>query len=229
MFKMNVLAAVMALAVSSAFAADFGVTGLDSNPVMNAPAEASSGWQGANKDAATAATEALQQASPDEIINRNNAIAAAGAYTLGAGDKVRMTVYGEEELSGEFVVDSTGVLSLPLIGEVNVAGKTLRDAEKMVFNQLNQGYLVNPRVNLEVMNFRPFFILGEVNKPGSYPYVDNMTVINAVALGGGYTTRAKTGSVLLKRTGMNEGKESKVPEDTKVFPGDVIRVDERFF
>jgi polysaccharide export outer membrane protein len=99
----------------------------------------------------------------------------------------------------------------------------------MVFNQLNQGYLVNPRVNLEVMNFRPFFILGEVNKPGSYPYVDNMTVINAVALGGGYTTRAKTGSVLLKRTGMSDGKETKVPEDTKVFPGDVIRVDERFF
>jgi protein involved in polysaccharide export with SLBB domain len=105
---------------------------------------------------------------------------------------------------------------------------TPRDLEKKIAGILEQGYLKNPRVNVEVLNFRPFFILGEVNKPGSYPYSNDMSVINAVALGGGYTTRAKTGQVKIRRATTPE-KEEWVGEDAAVYPGDAIRVDERFF
>jgi polysaccharide export outer membrane protein len=151
------------------------------------------------------------------------------AYTLGGGDKVRMTVFGEEDLTGEYDVDGTGTLALPLIGNVNVKGKTLRQAEGLITAQYAHGYLVNPRVSLEVLNFRPFFILGEVSRPGSYPYVNDMTVINAVALAGGYTPRASTGTVYLRRAADPKHGEVEVDEAAKVGPGDVIRVDERFF
>jgi polysaccharide export outer membrane protein len=153
----------------------------------------------------------------------------ASGYTLGGGDKVRMTVFGEDDLTGEYDVDGAGTLALPLIGNVNVKGKTTRQAEALIAAQYAHGYLVNPRVSLEVLNFRPFFILGEVSRPGSYPYVNDLTVINAVALAGGYTPRAATGSVYLRRAADPKHDEIKVDEAAKVGPGDVIRVDERFF
>lgn len=159
--------------------------------------------------------------------------ATAGAdpdeYQLGAGDEIRVTVYGEEDLSGEFEIDGTGKISLPLIGTVVVGGKDLSDAEALIVEMLAGDYLINPRVSLEVLNYRPFYILGEVDKPGSYPYVNGMTVLNAVALASGFTYRANKKKIEITRK--VDGKETKVTVDqtAQVLPGDIIRIAERFF
>lgn len=150
-------------------------------------------------------------------------------YTLGAGDKLRINVFGEEDLSGEFEIDGTGTLSLPLIGNISAKGIDARTLEAMLVKKYEDGYLVNPRVSIEVLNFRPFFILGEVKEPGSYPYVNGLTVLNAVALAGGFTYRARTDRVVIKRIKNQKTEEFDAKEDTTVLPGDVLRVTERFF
>ncbi len=155
--------------------------------------------------------------------------AAETAYRLGAGDRVRVTVFGQEDLSGEFELDGAGRLSLPLIQHVQAAGLTLNELEGAIANKLKPDFLKNPRVSVEVLNYRPFYILGEVKKPGSYPYVNGMTVINAVALAGGYTYRAKENKVTIVRTGNIERKTIPANHGTIVLPGDVIEVPERFF
>lgn len=156
-------------------------------------------------------------------------VEAAEAYRLGAGDRVRVTVFGQEDLSGEFELDGAGRLSLPLIQRVQAAGLTLNELEAAIANKLKPDFLKNPRVSVEVLNYRPFYILGEVKNPGSYPYVNGMTVINAVALAGGYTYRAKENKVTIVRTGDIERKTISADHGTVVLPGDVIQVPERFF
>ena len=150
-------------------------------------------------------------------------------YRLGSGDELRVNVFGEEALSGEFVVDGAGAVSLPLIGEVQAAGLTLREFRTQVETQLSEGYLNDPRVSAEVMNYRPFYILGEVEESGEYPYTDGLTVMNAVATAGGFTYRANTRVVYIKRAG--EANEIAVPltATTPVSPGDTIRIAERYF
>ena len=151
-------------------------------------------------------------------------------YRLGAGDKVKISVYGQADLSGEFVVDSSGTVQLPLIGQVKAMGMTVREFESEIAAALRDGqYLKDPRVSVEVANYRPFYIIGEVNKPGEYPYVNDMTVLNAVALAGGFTFRADDSEVYVRRHGGTT--ETKLPADqsTRVEPGDIIRVGERFF
>ena len=150
-------------------------------------------------------------------------------YRLGSGDKVRITVFGENDLSGTFDVATDGTLALPLIGSVRAGGQTLRELEATVQAKLRDGYLKDPRVSAEVANYRPFFIIGEVKTPGSYPYVNHMTVLNAVALGGGFTYRARTGKAYITRSTDPERKERSVTPETVVMPGDVIRIPERFF
>lgn len=159
----------------------------------------------------------------------NAARAAEAAYKLGTGDKIRVTVFGEKDLSGEFEVNDQGMAALPLIGPVKIAGKTIGEAESLITAAYGKDYLVNPRVTVEVLNYRPFFILGEVQKPGSYPYVNGMTVINAVALAGGYTPRANRDRIMMKRAANPAAGEQQVGEYTAVLPGDVIRVPERLF
>ncbi len=151
------------------------------------------------------------------------------SYKLGAGDKLKVTVFGEESLSGEFEVDGQGIVSLPLVNNIEAGGKDVREFEKIVTAKLADGYLVKPRVSVEVLNFRPFFILGEVKKPGSYPYVNGLTVLNAIALAGGYNYRARTDRVLIRDNSNNSKNEFEADEDIKVMPGDIIRVTERFF
>jgi protein involved in polysaccharide export with SLBB domain len=153
----------------------------------------------------------------------------AAAYRLGTGDKVRVTVFGEKDLSGDFDVNDQGVVALPLIGPTKLAGKTISEAEAQITQSYGKDYLVNPRVNVEVLNYRPFFILGEVKNPGSYPFVNGMTVVNAVALAGGYTPRAKRDHIMVKRAAKPSAGEQEVSEDAAILPGDVIRVPERFF
>lgn len=150
-------------------------------------------------------------------------------YVLGAGDKVRVNVYGEETLSGQFVVAGSGFVSIPLVGEVQAAGLTLRDFQSAVEVALRNGYLKEPRVSAEVLNYRPFYILGEVEKPGEYPYTSGLTVLNAVATAGGFTYRANQKRVFIKRKSDEGERPFPLTGATQVAPGDTIRITERLF
>ena len=153
----------------------------------------------------------------------------AEAYRFAIGDKIRVTVYGHEDLSGEFEIDATGRVSLPLIGDVAAAGSTTTEFEGAVINMLRPDYLRNPRVSAELLDYRPFYIFGEVKLPGSYSYTNGMTVISAVAVAGGFTYRARKNRIRIVR-GSGDGQvELDANNDTPILPGDVIEVPERFF
>lgn len=150
-------------------------------------------------------------------------------YRLGSGDKVRVTVFGQADMSGEFSVTGSGEISLPFVGKLKAGGLTVTELESSIVNVLQPDYLKNPRVSVEVLNFRPFDIIGEVSRPGSYPYRSGMTVLNAVAMAGGFTYRAKQEEFFIKRaTNATNIKEDAGP-GTIVLPGDLIEVRERFF
>jgi len=150
-------------------------------------------------------------------------------YTLGSGDRIKVIVFGQEDLSGEFEVDGTGRISLPLIQDVQAEGITVEALADLITGKLKPDYLKNPRVSVEVLNYRPFYIIGEVKSPGSYAFVNGMTVVNAIALAGGYTYRASENKVLITRGTNPENKKQPADHDTVVLPGDVIEVPERFF
>jgi polysaccharide export outer membrane protein len=150
-------------------------------------------------------------------------------YKLGPGDKIRVTVFGHEDLSGEFEVDGSGNVSLPLLRNIKAEGLTARQLEQSIAERLSPDYLVNPRVSVEVLNYRPFYIYGEVTKPGSYPYVNGMTVVTAVAMAGGFTYRARQSSFRVVRASDPSRKPVDANRDTPVYPGDVIEVPERYF
>lgn len=155
--------------------------------------------------------------------------AADATYRLGPGDRVKVIVFGHDDLSGEFAIDGAGRLSLPLIREVTAAGISAADLELVIADKLKPDYVKNPRVSVEVLTYRPFYIIGEVKNPGSYPYVSGMTVVNAVALAGGFTYRADDRKVTIIRGSDDEQSKRQVGLQTPVQPGDVIRVGERFF
>lgn len=150
-------------------------------------------------------------------------------YRLSAGDTVRVTVYGHEDLSGEFEVDGAGRISLPLIRDITAEGQTLQELESSITDKLSPDYVKHPRVSTEVLNYRPFYIIGEVSEPGSYPFVNGMTVINAVAVAGGFTYRARKGRIRIVRESSDGAVTMEAANDTAVMPGDVIEVPERFF
>ena len=150
-------------------------------------------------------------------------------YRLGAADKVRVNVFGEEALTGEFIVGGSGKVSLPLIGEVQAAGLTIGQFQEEIAQALRQGYINEPRVSAEVLNYRPFYILGEVKKPGEYPYTNNLTVLNAVATAEGFSYRANTRGVYSKRADGVGEQAFPLTTATQVAPGDTIRIGERFF
>lgn len=150
-------------------------------------------------------------------------------YVLGSSDKIRVTVYGEPSLSGEFFVSGTGIVSLPLIGDVRASGLNLRQFQEAVRTALSNGYLKEPQVSAEVLTYRPFYILGEVEKPGTYPYTSGLTVLNAVATASGFTYRADKNKVFIKRLGETEERKYSLDPSTPVAPGDTIRIGERFF
>lgn len=150
-------------------------------------------------------------------------------YRLGTGDQLRVTVFGHEDLSGNFEVSSTGHIILPLVGEILARDRTLRYLEDEIVKRLKPDYLKNPQVSAEVLNYRPFYIIGEVKNPGSYPYVGGMRIVNAVAIAGGFTYRAKEKNFLITRARKPGGEPEPATQSTQVLPGDVIEVPERFF
>lgn len=151
------------------------------------------------------------------------------AYLLGSGDKLRVTTFGEPTLTGEFTVGGNGVVSLPLVGDISAQGATVAQFRDRFVEALKNGYLVDPRVSVEVLTYRPFYVLGEVNRPGEYPYTNSLTVQNAVATAGGFTYRANTRRVFIKRQGEIGEREYRLTVGTMVAPGDTIRIGERFF
>jgi protein involved in polysaccharide export with SLBB domain len=156
-------------------------------------------------------------------------LADISSYKLGPGDALRVTVFRHEDLSGEFRLDGEGNFAMPLVGEIRGGGRNAREVENEVESALKSGgYLVDPQVSIEVLNYRPFYIIGEVNNPGSFEYVNGMTVINAVALAGGFTYRADQDDIVISRGG-SSGPELQAAPDTEVLPGDIIEIQERFF
>jgi polysaccharide export outer membrane protein len=150
-------------------------------------------------------------------------------YKLGIGDKVRLTVYNEPALSGDFSVSADGALSLPLIGDISVLNKSTSEAAKLIQTKLGDGYLRDPKVSMEVVTYRPFFILGEVKSPGQYPFSSGLTVMNAIATAEGFTPRAERKSVYIRRLGAVGEEQYRLTPDLRVWPGDTIRLGERYF
>jgi len=165
----------------------------------------------------------------DEAASDINKPAPVVAYLLGPGDLLKIDIYNQNDLSGEYQVSGVGKVSLPLIGVIFVKGLTLDELENKLIEKLSPDYLLNPRISLQVLNYRPFYILGEVADPKSYSYVNGMTYLNAIAIAGGYTYRAKKTYVYVMRANDPKRIEIKVSIEQKVMPGDTIRVDERFF
>ena len=150
-------------------------------------------------------------------------------YKLGPNDKLRLIVFGEDNLSGEFVVSGTGSVSLPLIGGVKAQGLTIKQFEESITAKYKNGYLNDPKVSVEVLNYRPFFITGEVKNGGEYPYKNGLTVQDAVAVAGGYTYRANTDKVHIRRAGQNQEIEVQLNQRIPIVPGDNIKIPERYF
>ena len=150
-------------------------------------------------------------------------------YHLGTGDKVRVTVYDETDLSGEFEVDATGYVRLPLIGQVKAGGHTAYQLEGGVEQALADGYLKNPRVAVEVVTYRPFYIIGQVTRPGQYPYTNNMSALDAIGVAGGFTDHAVESTVYIRHEGETKEREVPADESVKIRPGDVVRVDQTTF
>src|SRR5438132_2989075 len=158
-----------------------------------------------------------------------NTTASTAELRLAPGDKLRVTVFGEDKLSGEYQVDSAGSLSLPLAGTIQGAGLTKPELEQALTAKLKSEYLRNPKVTVDVVSFRPFYVLGEVQKPGEYQFRSGLNVLSAIAIAGGATYRASTSKVLIQRSGSTEMTEYQQSPTVLVMPGDVVRVPERFF
>lgn len=150
-------------------------------------------------------------------------------YRVGAGDRLSIRVVGEQDITGEYLVDATGVLSLPYVQSVPVAGLNTGQIERLIVQKLRSGYLRDPKVSVQAINLRPFYIMGEVTTGGSFPYQPGITVQNAIAIAGGYGTRADKGVVLLTRRTANGTNTYKVPVTTQVYPGDIVYIRERWF
>jgi polysaccharide export outer membrane protein len=151
-------------------------------------------------------------------------------YQLGSNDRVRIIVFGQPTLTGEYTLDGNGVLAFPLIGNVNAQGQTTKQLQKTIVSKLDPDYLQNPSVSAEVITRRPFYVIGEVQKPGNYPYVTDMTALQGVAMAGGYTYRARQHNLYLKRLDAN-GRMVRIEAtpETKIQPGDTVEIKERYF
>ncbi|HPG89591.1 MAG TPA: polysaccharide biosynthesis/export family protein [Hyphomicrobium sp.] len=149
-------------------------------------------------------------------------------YRLGIGDKLKVSVFGEDNLSGQFEVNAVGQISMPLIGEMPAKGLAIHEFRESVARKLADGYLKNPKVNVEMLNYRPIFVHGEVKNGGEYAYKNGISLRDAIAMAGGYTYRAEQTYLYVGREGEPDV-AVKTPADIAILPGDNIRIPERFF
>ncbi|MDP6589159.1 MAG: polysaccharide biosynthesis/export family protein [Alphaproteobacteria bacterium] len=201
------------------FETDEPIPDINAEPEEEAGATADGGADSAADSAAD--SEATAVAVRDELIDPTG----LQEYRLGPGDRLSVVVFGQDDLSGELAVDGQGRISMPLIGQVQAQNRTVNELQQIVTDMLSDEYLIDPRISVEVTNYRPFYIYGQVNKPGSYPYVSGMTVRQAIALAGGYTRRASEEPVSITRTTPDELLDLEGYLKTVVLPGDTIRHD----
>jgi len=173
------------------------------------------------------------ESDPTPIVQDTAATGVSGRdsdYRLGANDRVRIIVFNQPTLTGEYTLDGNGILAFPLIGNVEASGKTPSQLQQAIASRLDPDYLQNPSVSAEVITRRPFYVVGEVQKPGNYPYVTDMTALNAVAMAGGYTYRAKQHQLYIKRLD-KDGRMVRVDAkpESKIRPGDTVEIKERYF
>lgn len=156
---------------------------------------------------------------------------AVPEYRLAADDELRIVVFGEDTLSKNYVVTSAGDIAFPLLGDVRAAGRTASELSAYLTQQLAGGYLNDPRINIEVVKFRPFYVLGEVSRSGQFDYRPELTALQAIALAGGYTYRADRKRVYIRRAGQENEFTYELNKGRAIYisPGDTIRVGERFF
>ncbi|OYW82908.1 MAG: polysaccharide biosynthesis protein [Asticcacaulis sp. 32-58-5] len=175
-------------------------------------------------------SQASSQGAVSQSVTPSQTVSAdTYRYRMGADDKIRVIVFGEPDLSGEFVVNGQGTVALPLIGEIKASGLTVTELQDQYAAVLREGYLKDPRVSIEVLTFRPFYVLGEVSRPGEYPYVNGMTVMNAIARAQGFTYRANKKRIYIKSADSTEERAVELTQTLTVQPGDTIRVAERYF
>ena len=152
-------------------------------------------------------------------------------YQLAANDQMRITVFDEEALSGEYIVTPEGNIAFPLLGDIAVAGLTPSEVGELIYQRLSPQYMSNPRINVEVLSYRPVYVLGEVGRSGTYDYVPEMTATQAIAAAGGYTYRANKSRVVIRRRSDQQERTYELRSDRPVWvmPGDTITVGERYF
>jgi len=161
--------------------------------------------------------------------NGNAVRSSFSNYRLGVGDKLKIQVYGEEDLELESRLTDAGTITYPLLGEIRALGLTIGELAALITDGLKGRYLVDPKVSVNILEYRDFYINGEVQKPGNYPYVPGLTVYKAVSIAGGFTERASRTSI----TVIADKDPQQIPQDvelnTPVNPGDIINVEESFF
>lgn len=151
-------------------------------------------------------------------------------YRLGSGDVISISVVGEDDLKREKVrLNDAGTVQFPVAGEIRIKGMTIGEVELSITSSLKGRYLVNPKVVVNIDEYRPFFINGEVFKPGGYPYVPGLTVLKAVTLAGGFKDRASKSKIFVMRDGDSNRARQKVEMDTPIYPGDMLTIEESFF
>ena len=150
-------------------------------------------------------------------------------YRLDAGDRLRITVFGQTDLTNTYNIDKAGFVAFPLIGSVTARGLTPQELEASIAQKLRAGFVRNPDVSVEIDRYRPFFIMGEVTSPGQYTYVPGMTVQNAIAIAGGFTPRGLQDNADITRQINGRVLNGRVPLSDPILPGDTIYVRERFF
>jgi polysaccharide export outer membrane protein len=161
------------------------------------------------------------------LITLTSQAEAISDYRLGTGDQISVKVFGEEELSSEFTLNDAGTISYPFLGEINALDKTIGELSTLITGKLADGYLVNPSVNIQVIEYREFYINGEVENPGAYPYQPALTLQKAAALAGGFTERASSSNMYVMSDGSS--KRRKIKNNQEILPGDVITIEESFF
>jgi polysaccharide export outer membrane protein len=161
-----------------------------------------------------------------ELVDPNN----YSSYKLGAGDVITIRVFGEDDLSKERIkLTDAGTVPYPVLGELKVLGLTIGDLERLIVDGLKGRYLKNPKVSVQVDEYRPFYIYGMVDKPGFYPYQHGLTVRKAVSIAGGFKERASLSKIWVFREGDKKNSKEAVKLDTVIGPGDTIQIEESFF
>ncbi len=162
------------------------------------------------------------------MLSSLTSFAEESIYKLGTSDRIKITIYGEQDLTMETTLNDDGIINYPFMGEISVEGMTIKELENKIYKHLKGDYLVNPNVHVSIEIYRPFFIDGQIKKPGGYPYQPGLTLRRAIALAGGYTERASKKNTFIIH--QNKPKTRiRTRQSMKVKPEDTIIVEESFF